>query len=272
MMSDPQNRLALTSIGQNAGHGRWRTETMRSHTSPRLIFVGRGQGRITVSGLTSGYGANNLIYIPAGTMYGFEVGQTVFGVMLTIPSAMATEWPLVPVHLRLRDVAVQKELAGQMEALERELKSTQLSQSRAAHYQLGLLSIFFERQLALRPETTVDARANTAAARLVAAYTDLIERDYHQHARVADYATNLGVTPTHLTRCCKQTSGKSALFLLNGRILFEARVLLRDGKTPVRQIADDLGFGSAAYFSRAFQTHTGLTPSQFRKKGPLVQA
>jgi AraC-like DNA-binding protein len=48
--------------------------------------------------------------------------------------------------------------------------------------------------------------------------------------------------------------------------------MLRDSKTPVRQIAGDLGFGSAAYFSRAFQNHTGLTPSQFRKKGPLVEA
>jgi len=78
--------------------GRWRTEAMRSHSSPRLIFVGRGQGRITIAGLTSGFGANNLIYIPAGTMYGFEVGPTVFGQMLTIPAAMSTEWPLEPIH------------------------------------------------------------------------------------------------------------------------------------------------------------------------------
>ncbi len=34
--------------------------------------------------------------------------------MLTIPSAMATEWPLEPVHLRLRDVVAQKELAALM--------------------------------------------------------------------------------------------------------------------------------------------------------------
>ena len=79
MIIYPQNHLALTSICQSVCQGRWRTETMRSHTSSRLIFVTRGQGRITVSGLTSGYGANNLMYIPAKTMYGFEVNQTVFG-------------------------------------------------------------------------------------------------------------------------------------------------------------------------------------------------
>jgi len=269
MMTDPHNRLALTSIGQNASHGRWRTEAMRSHRSPRLIYVGRGQGRITIAGLTSGYGANNLIYIPAGTMYGFEVGQTVFGQVLTIPSAIATEWPLQSEHLRLRDVAAQKELSLHMDALERELKSTQTGHERAAHYHAGLLAVYVQRQLALRPDAAKDARAHTAAARLVAAYTDLIERDFRSHMGVGNYAAKLGVTPTHLARCCRQTSGKSALSLLNDRVLFEARLMLRDTPAPVRDIATTLGFGSAAYFTRAFQTQTGLTPSGFRKKGPL---
>lgn len=270
MMTDPQNRLALTAIAQNATHGRWRTEAMRSHASPRLIFVGRGQGRITIAGLTSGFGANNLIFIPAGTMYGFEVGPTVFGQMITIPQAMATEWPTEPVHLRLRDVVAQKELTQLLDAMERELKSTLPGHDRAALYQLGLLSIYFERQLDLRGNDTKDARASSAAARLVAAYTDLIERDFRHHMGVADYAAKLGVTPTHLARCCRQTSGKSALALLNDRILFEARLMLRDTRDPVKNIAQNLGFGSPAYFTRAFQAQTGLTPSEFRKKGPLT--
>lgn len=269
MMTDPQNRLALTAIAQNKAQGKWRTEAMRSHLSPRLIFVGRGQGRITIAGLTSGYGANNLIFIPAGTMYGFEVGPTVFGQMLTIPVAMDTEWPAEHVHLRLRDVVAQKELLAHMDALERELKSDQPGHDRAALYQLGLLSVFFERQMANRTDDTTDNRTKTASARLVAAYTGLIERDFHKHMGVAEYAAALGVTPTHLARCCRQTSGKSALALLNDRILFEARLLLRDTNLPISQIAQDLGFGSAAYFTRAFQAQTGMTPSSFRQKGPM---
>ena len=81
--------LALTPIAQNPSTGRWRTEAMRSHATPRLLFITKGQGRITIAGLTSGYGPNNLIFIPAHTMYGFDVGPTVFGQMLTIPAAMA---------------------------------------------------------------------------------------------------------------------------------------------------------------------------------------
>lgn len=271
-MIETGESLALTAIGMNPAQGRWRTEAMRSHRSPRLVFVAKGQGRVTVAGLTSGYGPNNLIFIPAGTMYGIEVGPTVFGQMLTIPRAMAMDWPEEPVHLRLRDVVAQKELATHLDNLERELSNTDAGAERAALYQLGLLSVFFERQLAARGDEAKDTRTETSAARLVAAFTDLIERDFRKHLGVADYSRALGVTPTHLTRCCKQTCGRSALDLLNDRILFEARILLRDTDLPVNQIARDLGFTSAAYFSRAFQSRTGATPTEFRRKGPLGNA
>ena len=270
-MDDPtlamKNRLALSAIGHNPTHGRWRTEAMRSHATPRLMYFNKGQGRITVAGLTSGFGPNNLILIPARVMYGFEAGPTVYGQMLTIPDAMAMEWPDEPVHLRLRDVVAQKELATLFDGLERELTSDKAGHSRAAHYQLGLLAVFFERQMEARTED--GTRGESAAARLVAAYTDLVERDFRKHKGVADFARDLGVTPTHLTRCCRQTCGRSALSILTDRVIYEARLLLRETGAPIGKIAEALGFASPAYFTRAFQAQTGMTPSAFRQKGPL---
>lgn len=260
-------RLALSPIGQNPQAGKWRTEAMRSHATPRLLFIGKGHGRITIAGLTRGYGPNNLIFIPAHTMYGYDVGQTVFGQILTIPGAMAPEWPDEPIHLRLRDVGAQKDFMTLLDGLERELKSDQDASPRAAHYRLGLISVFFERQLIAGDSTAVDLSAETSAARVVAAYTDLIERDYRSDLGVADYANALGVTPTHLTRCCNITCSRSALELLSDRRHYEACVLLRETDRPVKAIAEDLGFSSAAYFSRAFQSRAGKSPSRFRKFG-----
>lgn len=259
--------LNMTPIAYNQLAGSWRTEAMRSHAAPRLMFISKGQGRVTIAGMTHGYGPNNLIFLPAHTMYGYEAGPTVFGTMLTIPNAMAGEWPDEPVHLRLRDVHGQKQAAAMFEAIEQELTASQQTHSRAAHYHLGLLSIFFERQMGLTQVRATDDRTEGTAARLVAAYTDLIERDYRNAQGVSDFAASLGVTPTHLTRCCNQTCGKSALALLRDRITYEACVLLRETKLPVAQIADDLGFRSAAYFTRSFQAKMGHTPSHFRKNG-----
>ncbi len=259
--------LAVTPIAFNQTAGRWRTEAMRSHATPRLMFITKGQGRITIAGMTSGYGPNNLIFIPAHVMYGYEAGPSVFGSMLAIPNAMANEWPDQPVHLRVRDVHSQMEAARMFEALERELANADQTHSRAAHYHLGLLSVYFERQMEQAPSTGQNDRASGSAARLVAAYTDLIERDYRSDKGVADYAGDLGVTATHLTRCCNQTCGKSALALLRDRVTYEACVMLRETKLPVSQIAADLGFRSAAYFTRSFQSKTGHTPTHFRKYG-----
>jgi AraC-like DNA-binding protein len=266
MTDDAKNRLSLTAIGQNQNAARWRTEAMRSHSSPRLLYFNKGQGRITLAGLTSGYGPNNLIFIPAHVMYGFEAGSTVFGQMLAIPAAMASEWPDEPVHLRLRDVVVQKEATAHFENLERELHSDRSGHSRAAHYYLGILSVFFQRQVETRGPDPNAERAQTTSARLVAAYTDLVERDYATGRGVSDFARALGVTPTHLTRCCKQTCGKSAHAILSDRLIYEARVQLRDSGKPVKRIAEDLGFNSPAYFTRNFQHRTGMTPSAFRKR------
>ncbi|WP_439156158.1 helix-turn-helix domain-containing protein [Yoonia sp.] len=261
MIDDRPSTLALAQLTYAGPTARWRTEAMRSHDCPRVIHVTKGQGRITVAGLTSGYGPNNLIYIPAQTIYGIEVGTTVFAQILTLPRG--SSWADAPFHLRLRDVYAQKELQGMMDAIERELKPS--GDLRAAQCHLGLLGIFVERQLNTAPPEATDARRGTAAARLVARYTALIARDFHLDHGVADYAEALGVTPTHLARCCKETCGKSALALLNDRIHFEACTLLRDTARPVQDIAKALGFHSAAYFTRSFQARAGQRPSDFRR-------
>lgn len=267
MTDQLRNRLSLTAIGHNPTQSRWRTEAMRSHASPRLIWMTKGQGRITVAGLTSGYGPNNLIFIPANVLYGFETGPQVFGQILTVPTAMAAEWPEDHVHLRLKDVVAQKEIIQIFDALDRELTGQKPGHQRAALYHAGLLAVFFARQVEATVTQPRDERSETPAARLVAAYTDLIERDYRKKLGVAEFAAALGVTPTHLTRCCRATSGRSALSLLNDRIIYEARILLRETRIPVQDIARALGFTSAAYFTRSFQARAGMTPTDFRRKG-----
>ena len=261
MISEITPALALATLTYGGPASKWRHEAMRSHATPRLIHITKGQGRITVAGLTNGYGPNNLIYIPGGTIYGLEVWPTVFGQIMTLPDG--DDWPDAPFHLRLHDVAPQKELQSYMEAVERELQPG--GDQRAANCHLGLLAIFVERQLAARDPGTIDKRRDSAAGRLVARYSSMIARDFASDRSGADYAAAVKVTPTHLTRVCQQSCGRSALKLLNDRIHYEACVLLRDTLKPVQDIAQNLGFKSPAYFTRCFQEKAGMTPSDFRR-------
>ena len=46
--------------------------------------------------------------------------------------------------------------------------------------------------------------------------------------------------------------------------LDEAAFLLKETDTPIKQIADQLGFSSAAHLTVAFRRALGTTPSAFR--------
>ena len=96
-------------------------------------------------------------------------------------------------------------------------------------------------------------------------FTELLEAEFDKGAKVGDLAARLGVTATHLSRSCRAACGRPASALLADRKLFEARRLLLETKLPINRIASELGFTSAAYFTRAFQHMTGKSPSAFRQ-------
>lgn len=262
MIPAAQSQPRLVAIPRLAAGGRWRVEAMRSLSEPCLLWFTKGQGRITLAGQTRGYTANNAIYIPAGVMHGFEAGPQVFGTAVFFGRDTNITLPAAPLHLRIREVHAQQELNVILDATGREMEATTPAHDRAALHYLGLLSVWLERQAA---KAAPEAAQPDAARRLVARYTALMEREFRTGTGVGEMAEALGVTATHLTRCCRIASGRSALSLLQDRRIFEARRLLSETDMPVGRIGESLGFTSAAYFTRAFQNLTGKSPTAFRR-------
>ncbi len=262
-VSSPFRVMPLARLGSG---GRWRTEAMRSYGAPVLLWFTRGQGRITVNGVTAGYGPHNCIFLPAGTMHGFEMSNQVSGTIVVFPQGCEADLALPedPLHLRLRDVDRQLELGKLVDDLLREMEKASDQAHRAMMCHAGLLSVWLERQIA---NLDSDKLSVTATGRLVNAYTALVEQDFHSTKTVRDYAAELGVTPTHLSRVCNRACGRPASAILQDRVHYEARRLLTETHIPIKDIAESLGFASAAYFTRAFQKQTGATPSAFRKGG-----
>jgi AraC family transcriptional activator of pobA len=258
--------VRLVPIPRLAQGGKWRVEAMRSYSTALLLWFTRGQGRITAGGVTRGYGPHNLIYLPPGTMHAFELNQHVHGTAMFLPQVPELNLPDRIVHLRIRDAIPQGEMSVMLDHIQREIDGNKPGRARAIRHHLGLLSVWLERQILLS-EAGETAPKPSASVRLARAYADKIEREFRSGKSVADYARDLGVTPTHLSRVCRETCGRPASALLHDRQLFEARRLLAETKIPVQDIAQALGFGSAAYFSRSFQARTGKTPTAFRRAG-----
>jgi AraC-like DNA-binding protein len=262
LMAQGPSQPRLVAFPRLAAGGRWRVEAMRALSEPLLLWFTKGQGRITLAGATRGYTAHNAVFIPAGVMHGFEVGPQVFGTAVYFGREPRVPLPQTLQLLRIREVHAQQEINVTLDMIQREMASDSPAHERAVGAYMGLLGVWLERQvLKAAPEQV----RPDAARRLVARYTALLEREFRSGAGVGDMAAALGVTPTHLSRCCRQACGRSAIDILQDRRIFEARRLLAETRMPVGRIGESLGFTSAAYFTRAFQHLTGKSPTEFRR-------
>lgn len=259
----------VQSVGRLVQGGRWRTEAMRSYQRPLLLWFTRGQGRLTIAGRTCGYGPHNLVFLPPNTMHGFSTMGPVLGSLAFLPDDPTFDWPGEPIHLRLNDVQRQRELTAMIDGMAQEQSRGSARSNMALYHHAGLLSVWLSRAaddlLGTQPPSQ-GTRLDTAAHRLAEAFTALVERDFRRPDGVQHYAKLLGVTPTHLSRVCRKVAGVPALGILTDRRHFEARRLLKDSRMPVADIARQSGFASAAYFTRAFRSRTGKSPTEFRNE------
>ena len=145
-LSDPEiPPVDVQSIGRLVSGGRWRTEAMRSYDRPVLLWFTRGQGRLTISGRTMGYGPHNLAFLPPKTMHGFSTMGPVLGSVVFLPNDPAFDWPGKPLHLRLSDVQRQRELTAAIDSMSREHESDCDRSNTALYHHAGLLSVWLQR-------------------------------------------------------------------------------------------------------------------------------
>ena len=260
-MTESAHGFRITSLGKLRMKDAWRLELLHSQPLHRLYWITRGQGRVTLRGITRGYGQNTAIFLPAGTQMAIELPAQLQGIEFALPAENGLGMPQTPFQRRVATIEGQASLTGHLERAERELNAQAPAMDRALMGYGLLISAWMTREtqgdngLALRE----------GSHRLAEAFADAVEARFRSGAGVADYAQSLGVTPTHLSRVCRDAAGRPALALLNERIIHEARRLLRDTDMPAREIAQTLGYSSAAYFTRAFQQATGKTPITYRQ-------
>ena len=124
----------------------------------------------------------------------------------------------------------------------------------------------------LQPATTLTSTHN-AAARITSLFIELLERQFPIESplqklslRTAkDYADMLSVHVNHLNKVLKDATNQTTTDLITGRIVQEAKILLKQTDWNISEIAYCLGFEEVAHFSNFFKRQTGVAPIKFRK-------
>lgn len=84
----------------------------------------------------------------------------------------------------------------------------------------------------------------------------------------------LGTNRTYLSKAINTFSGKSFNNYINTYRINEAVSIISgpSGDIPVKQLAEDLGFGSVSVFYKVFQRETGLSISRYKKELAAVRS
>lgn len=87
-----------------------------------------------------------------------------------------------------------------------------------------------------------------------------------ERVRIADLAAEAGISPGHLVRTFKRSTGRTVHQFVEDVRLERARALLSGTTLPLKQVASRLGFGTPSSFSLAFRRATGTTPGRYRRE------
>jgi len=96
-------------------------------------------------------------------------------------------------------------------------------------------------------------------------FKTLVEEKYNHWHKVKDYASEISISPKHLSQTIKNITGKVAKDHIQDRIALEAKRLLLHTTLSVKEVGYRIGFQEPLHFSSFFKNREGVSPSQFRK-------
>ena len=240
----------------------------------QLVFVRRGSGRHWVDAIPYVLQAATFYFTGPGQVVvkeepqpRWETSLAFSGEFLALqPNAALAQLPLLQnpqngheLRLAAADVTFVEDVLARLEA---EYATPGEWQQRLLTAHLTVLLTYLSRLYAAQ----FPGGEPSADKLLLTTYRARIEESFRERHEVGAYADLLHLSAGHLSEVVKAQSGKPAIAHIQERLVLEARRLLFHTPQSVKEIAFDLGFADASYFTRFFKRQTGTTPAGYRAR------
>lgn len=94
-----------------------------------------------------------------------------------------------------------------------------------------------------------------------------LQENYNQEISFQELGEKFGFTPEYLGKIFKKYAGETpSKYLTKLRMNEAKRLLLNNPEMEIQKIGELVGYKDGFYFSRAFKSHSGVQPSEFRNQ------
>ncbi|EJE53967.1 DNA-binding domain-containing protein, AraC-type [Acidovorax sp. CF316] len=265
----PDDCLHYEQIAVRAAEMDWTIPAHRHEGLHQFQFIESGGIRGSIDGREFQAQSPVMLMLAPGAVHGFTYTRDAVGHQVTLPastlSQLLGESELVQTHLKSSFVISPEDdsvgIAEMFARISREFQRSDVGRVPALLALVALIAVRFIRE---RGEQFEREAPKGLRDTLLQRYLTLVEQHYAEHRPLTFYSEALRVSADHLSRTCRNLVQKSALEILQERLMLEARRLLAYTPMPIAQVAGQLGYEDAAYFSKSFGRAMGHTPSEYR--------
>ncbi|MFN0163799.1 MAG: helix-turn-helix domain-containing protein [Burkholderiales bacterium] len=270
----PDDCLHYETIAARGREYHWTIPAHRHSGLHQVHLLSRGAVEGSIDGAPLRVKAPALWIIAPGTVHAFAYARGSAGRQATLPSAGLLKSlgasPALVARLERSIVLDPGALGAETAAVEdlfaRIADEFGASRPGRAEALAALATLLVLKVVRLGAPPAPALRQAALRDALTHRFRSLIELHFRRERSLDFYAVSLGVTPDHLSRVCRATTGMSALALLHERLMLEARRQLAHSTATAASISADLGFDDPAYFSRFFSRAAGVAPRAYRAR------
>lgn len=95
--------------------------------------------------------------------------------------------------------------------------------------------------------------------------TEYLDANYTENITLEKLSSIMHISVSHISHLFKRETGLSPMQYVIHRRIGEAQSLLAETTIPIKQIEEQLGFGSSCHLTAMFKKYVGISPREYRK-------
>lgn len=113
-------------------------------------------------------------------------------------------------------------------------------------------------------EKQIQSKKQTRKDKVFQNFLVALHQNFHKHRDVSFYAELQHLTPRYFSTLVHNISGKTPLQWIALFVITEAKRLLSNPETSIKEVADKLNFTEQSFFGRYFKQYVGYSPSKYK--------